>query len=93
MPIVTAEKENPNKVEQEAGAKKPGEKAAQAALARKEDDRKAASIERAINRRLVKIQRDQDQMLSLSLRIERYRREIRALGRKHAEVLTLRLEL
>lgn len=57
------------------------------------DLRDAAALERRINRRLVKIQRDSDEIMRLQMRVQRYRQEIQRLAAKRTEKLTLRLSL
>lgn len=57
------------------------------------DLRGAAALERKINRRLVKIQRDSDEIMRLQMRVQRYRQEMQRLAAKRAEKLTLRLSL
>jgi hypothetical protein len=50
-----------------------------------------ARLERLINRRLVKVQQDEDKILQLQMRVQRYRQEIRRLSVRRAEKLTMRL--
>lgn len=66
-----------------------GEAAAQAAAL--EDEKASRDLEQKINRRLFKIQRDQDEMLKIQMRIQRYRQEVHRLSLKRAEKMTFRL--
>lgn len=58
-----------------------------------EDEKAARELENLINKRLAKVQRDQDEILKLTMRVQRYRQEIQRLSLKRAERLTLRLAL
>jgi len=55
------------------------------------DIRDVARLERLINRRLVKVQQDEDKILQLQMRVQRYRQEIRRLSVRRGERLTMRL--
>ena len=75
-------------MEQETHQESAGSATAQTAV---EDDAAARRLERRINTRLVKIRRDEDSILKLQMRIQRYRQEMHRLGKSRAEKLTLRL--
>lgn len=55
------------------------------------DLKEARELELKINRRLYKIERDNDQILKLQMRIQRYRQEISRLSIKRSAALTFRL--
>jgi hypothetical protein len=61
------------------------------ARANEADIRDTARLERLINRRLVKVSQDEDKILQLQMRVQRYRQEIRRLSVRRAEKLTMRL--
>lgn len=75
-------------MEQETHQKEPEQSADESA-----DLKDAAALERKINRRLVKIQKDSDEILRLQMRVQRYRQEMHRLAAKRSEKLTLRLNL
>jgi len=72
-------------VEQDQGQKESRARADEA------DIRDVARLERLINRRLVKVSQDEDKILQLQMRVQRYRQEIRRLSIRRGEKLTMRL--
>jgi len=72
-------------VEQDQGQKESRARADEA------DIRDVARLERLINRRLVKVSQDEDKILQLQMRVQRYRQEIRRLSVRRVEKLTMRL--